>query len=130
MRKRWLYAGVPLLGLGLFLSLRHPKAARGDEAPLGTEGKMEEISLSKRMFRPSVEKDPNYLPKLGGMDLTKLRIDGPNVVTELGDKTRVLLTLDANLQKTAMSLLSAYAIQRQDTYSHMRATWRASPRAT
>jgi penicillin-binding protein A len=103
MRSRWIYAAVPLGALGLFLALRHPNAG-------GEAGKVEEIPLSKRIFRPSVESDPAYLPKLGGVDLTKLKSEGNAIVTELPDKTQVKLTLDPHLQRTASALLTAYAI--------------------
>jgi penicillin-binding protein A len=108
MRKRWLWAGVPIVAFGAWTTLRRPAAGTALNAEGDTH--VEEVPLSKRIFRPSVETDPAYLPKLVGLDVTKSRIEGAAVQAELADKTVVKLTLDANLQKTATALLDAYAI--------------------
>lgn len=102
MQKKWVLLGVPVLCIGLFAVTRK----RGETAP----AHVEELPLSRRMFRPSVESDPSYMPKLGGLDLANVHLEGDGAVTELADKTRVKLTLDPALQKTALALLKAYAI--------------------
>jgi penicillin-binding protein A len=101
MQKKWLLLALPVLGIGLFAATRK----RSEITP-----QVEELPLSRRIFRPSVESDPAYLPKLSGLDLTQLRIEGAEVTTELADKTRVKLTLDGNLQRIVTSLLESYAI--------------------
>jgi penicillin-binding protein A len=101
MQKKWLLVAVPLLAIGAFA------AARKGSNP---STQVEELPLSRRIFRPGVESDPAFMPKLTGLDMTQLHIEDGAVTTELADKTRVKLTVDGNLQKTVSSLLASYAI--------------------
>lgn len=104
MRKRWkLLAGiVPIVGLALGVSRCGHKTAANAQAG------GDDVSLSRRIFRPGTETDPAALPALPGLDLTQLAVDDKGVTTTLADKTVVRLTLDPKLQKMASSLLNTY----------------------
>jgi penicillin-binding protein A len=102
-KERKLAAATLLLTSGLLL---HCKSA--SSAP-ETSGR-EEISLTKRMFRPSVETDPELLPALPGLNLADIHIDAEGAFVNLPDKSVVRLTVNPKLQRTAQALLKAFKI--------------------
>jgi penicillin-binding protein A len=107
-----LMAALPVLTICSVWLLQCKSAS---SSPNGGGPQPEEISLAKRIFRPTVETDPAALGSLPGADMTQLNLtqvqyDAEGTYVALPEKATARLTLHPKLQKTAQALLAEYKI--------------------
>ena len=106
MRKRWVATLVlaPLVPLGLVLALRSHRHAGPDGASTSAVDELTSLAKSSPLIKAAVDPPAS----VAAMDTTKMTVDTRGVHVALADKRVATLTVDPELQKTALTLLRIY----------------------
>ena len=95
---------VPLVPIGLVVAVKAHRTAGPDSTSTSTVDELTSLARSSPLIKAAVDPPAS----VAAMDTTKMTVDAKGAHVALNDKKTATLTVDPELQKTALTLLRIY----------------------